>query len=372
MTTKSSQKIAYVSSALSPEDRTDRESFDFFSLLLTGIAQRIHRAEHEVAIYVPRKINADDSDQKALLEDVLRRATEYACIIVAPFKTGDVGSALVATYERMGKNASSPNLPPIICIDKALIPTQWQTVIPKDKVPLGVVCDNHRGGELAAQLLFSALKQSYPDMNHWRILILPGLEGGEQRRDGCASHLKSLGIPEQNITILTDHRLNFTRTNAERWAAEQLKNALDGSPNAFGNMKDDLAWGIFACNDEMALGIRNVVASLYTQERQELARIATHNDRKMLNLGMLEKQGEKVGFLQSIQIVGFDGIGAVRDLLIPPDGLDPDPWLVGTIDARIDLQTEDAVGILRKLLNGQLPDKNPHLIPVREIRRRGL
>ena len=92
---------------------------------------------------------------------------------------------------------------------------------------------------------------------------------------------------------------------------------------------------IFACTDDMALGARMAITSMI-------------------------KEGYT--FAEPPQIVGYDGISEIREYIYADD-----PYIAGTVDARIAEQAKAAVLLMHKLLRSRQRRSEFHLITPRAI-----
>lgn len=353
MTEETRFNIAFISSALSPEKETGWESFDFFAVLLGGIVRRAQDLPGRVSVYIPRKEGSDETNQADLLERVLEIKDRFEAIIIAPFNT----DVVIQKLNEFMQARPPPSLgltdgrgTPLIFVDKPVDPEGLDPAVKEVFSLASVSCDNQEGGKHAAQLLIDAFHEdeaqgrSPADKMDRKFMILKGLEGSDDRAKGFGEEIKRR-YPNHELKIVdNDGDLNFTRSGARSWMHNQLRRLRCNEVTAFGKLTEASEWGVFACNDEMALGIHSVIAA---QHRVLRERVAAANSGSRMHAGIATDVDELI-FLQNIKIVGFDGIGAARELISPIDGVD-DPWLVGTVQAHVDRQSERAVDWAKRL-----------------------
>jgi ABC-type sugar transport system substrate-binding protein len=352
MNLSSTFNVAFISSALSPEKEEGYESFDFFAVLLGGIV--IHAQKNlidgRVAVYVPEKIETDRTNQGDLLQKVLKLGRRFDAIVIAPFETSVVKAELLKYVNSISSDPEHDDASdiPLVFIDKNIDPEELGEDVCNRFSIVNVACDNHDGGRKAARLLIKALNAQDIVRNRKRenrpsrFMILRGLEGGEQRANGFREAIASATRAEI-ITPASDD-LNFTRSGARRWMEDQLASIREKKINDFGSLGDTTQWGIFACNDEMALGIHAVISARHDLLRE---RVGLANDESRVDSETAEDVSELM-FLQGIKIVGFDGIGAAREVISPMRGV-RDRWFVGTIGAQVERQSASAIDWIKKL-----------------------
>lgn len=352
--------IAFISSALSSEKPEGTESFDFFAGLLSGIVRSAHDSGHRVSVFVPKK-EGTSSDQADLLADVLREPGAFDAFVIAPFEVEPVKKLIL---DLLGRDSAQPPCDgegkaptkPIVFVDKVVNLSEVQEKINPRYVVQNVTCGNEQGGYKAANILYRTFKRSGlpKEGDRLRFLIIRGLEGDEDRVKGFRNYIK-----ENLATCSVDEAkspdlLNFTRGGAREWMEEQLILLRNGQMSKFGSLDDRTPMGVFACNDEMALGIRGIIADEYRKVRESLS-LATNTSTE-IDFGEAEKMLKELYFFQNIRIVGFDGIASAVELIGVSDGgkdtrFRQDRWLVGTIRAEAEAQSKKAikwVDILRK------------------------
>jgi DNA-binding LacI/PurR family transcriptional regulator len=346
--------IAFVSSALTPDGPNATESFDFFALLLGGIVERADESDIRVSVYIPRKRSPTTSNQREVLMRVLRDADDFNAIVIAPFAIDEIRGELEKFFiERTTKKGAKQKPPkPIVFIDKVVDFDGPAAPSEADFLLKSIGCNNADGGREAARILCDLFAERGVEDAHRRLMVLAGLEGSQDRVRGFVERARELA-PDMQLVAPTSEHLNFTRRGARRWMLDQMKALKSGDPSDFGILDPSVSWGIFACNDEMALGVRSVVSNRYRQLRAELldAHFSTGRLRLRTKPSM-RRNSDLADFLENIKIVGFDGIGPAIDLIDPTaEGIqfhhEPDPWLVGTIRAHVEQQSVEAIDWIR-------------------------
>jgi len=361
--------IAFVSSALSPENAEDRDSFDFFAILLAGVVRQAQRLDHRVSVYVPQKKGATDSDQGIVLRSALTK--DFDAIIVAPFETGVVVSELESFFEKMRQmhpEACKARQLPIVIIDK-IIDATFTVKIPEGVFIKNVICDNKSGGFQAGQILHDYFESRNIPFANRKFMVLTGLQGAEDRVRGFGEAI-SIEYPDIQVVRPTSSDLNFTRVGARRWMNDQFNKLIKETPSEFGFLNSYNAWGIFACNDEMALGIRHVISNYYRQIRERLSLFTYTSNDRIIDQEKTLLDLRALMFLQDIKIVGFDGIAPAIELIQPvgprtDTDIRRDPWLIGTISAEMGEQTAKAIDWINLFFhNNQEAVESPSLISI--------
>ena len=371
-TAPGSLRIAFISSALSPEGADDRESFDFFAVLLSGIVRNAQTNGHRVSVYVPQKHGPKISDQGDLIAEVLKSSFQFDAIVIAPFEIDTVKRELqkhvpaVISRDKGEVYVAKP----LIFVDKMIDLADIQSSFSSSFSVQNVTCSQYEGGYKAAGVLVKALAKLPGGRKNQKILILRGLQGDEQRVAGFNDFM-SANASGVHVVEINSPKLNFTRPGARDWMDEELEHLRHGRHSVFGKPNGRTNWGIFATNDEMALGIRSVIAYEYQHIRDELA-MSTQSSQE-IGYNSTTDILKNLYFLQNIRIVGFDGIAPVVDLIKTRERFrdrrfKEDRWLVGTIRAEVEQQTEKAIELIEILVNN--PHKNtatPEIVPVEVI-----
>jgi ABC-type sugar transport system substrate-binding protein len=293
---KIDKPIVYISSLL---NKNKSSSFDFFVEIITCISEKLS-LDYDLIVKIP---SSTHPSQAQLIEKIIEQSDNYGLFIVAPFNTLELKKILEGKDIRI----------PIITIDK-----YFDTIKNNNtniEIPY-ISADWKEGGKLAADIFIEHFKNK----DKVTILILEGLEGSQVRIDGFTERIKETnkrGCKKRKsnpcikcksgsdckFSLIKSDTLDFSRESATTY----LKRFLQDNPN----LQID---GIFACNDEMALGARDTL--------QELTKNGNH---------------------QNIKIVGFDGINEVKFILKN----NKDDLLLGSIDVNISQQVEHLVNSIK-------------------------
>lgn len=275
--------IVYVSSPLINISAAETSSNDYFVQLLTLIVQKVHEViRSDVVVKLSKSTSSDD--QVALIRDIFSMRERYSGVILSP-----VNSSHAALELRKYINTLDDyKLLPIITIDK-------QIREPVNGISIPSITSNWKnGGACAARLILRYLENA-ADKKPKNILVMPGLEGSERRIEGFTEVLKD----DTRFALTRLPRADFTRENARIQFANYLKenrNSVDF---------------IFACNDEMALGIRDALV-----------------DARSSN-----------SLVQRTKVVGFDGTKEFIGVMESPEN----DILLATVDVNLEIQVDTLV-----------------------------
>lgn len=283
--------IVYISSPLINITVSDTSSNDYFVQLLTLIVQKIHDVINvDVVVKLSKSTSSDD--QVTLIGELFSNKEKYSGVILSPVNGSHAGLELqkhITTLE-------SYKLLPIITIDKRINEHVNEIVIPS------ITSDWKNGGACAADLIMQYLRNT-KDTTAKNVLYMPGLEGSEDRIAGFVSVLKD----DSRFTSIRLPHADFTRETAKARFADYLetnKNVVDF---------------IFACNDEMALGIRDAIL----EARPSNPHIAR------------------------TKVIGFDG---TKEFTAAMDS-DNNDILLGTVDVNLERQVDKLVEKIRELFS---------------------
>ena len=284
-------------------------------------------------------IDAAES-QRTLLHQIVRDADKYSGLIVAPFKTENLRDGFAKLLKR-------PRTFPVATIDKAY--SRDDQVFSAEHVtpPAGCVCDGKFNGGLAATSIIDYLRHA--EISEPNVVVLQGQQGSDERILGFMSQIArhnegASEVKQIHLSVSTDIQFlagdaaekaneyittgNWSRLNDPKYMALIKNPAIQrhGRVDAF-----------FCCNDEMALGVSE----------------------------LLEKLSSDPKAVQPTVVVGFDAIAAVRRKI-----RDHDPWMLNTVDVRVMEQVrllvdafDDALRTRRPVadvgaIRGKLEDKN--------------
>ncbi len=292
--------IAFISSPIVHED--DSASSDFFAILASRLAIDL-QSHHDVVVRIPSSKTNPELSQRQLIRATLNDATKYSAIVICPVEPQRLTPHILSFLRN-----TDHDTPALFLIDQPLDPTPFREA-GVDPPPY-VIPDNHRGGELAADSLWTFYQSMRVKADTPHSAVLMGSALSTIRARAFESHLRACaGTKAIDVTVSPD--LSYDRDLAKRYVLDQLS---------------EWSWpklvGIFACNDEMALGARDAL----------LAR----------------SRDDDIDHSLRPQIVGFDGLHDVKRLINDPD----DRWMLNTVKA----QLPEQVAHLTQLIDSVVQD----------------
>lgn len=227
--------ILYISSPISLEETS---SFDYFVSIINFLSRYVHNyLDKELIVKVPVSRNAKeqiDQLEKAIDYCVIEKGV-YSAIVIAPISSKELKAHLTDNFLKYKKVLRDI---PIYTIDKKVpkLPNNFQWPF--------ITGDWFKGGKLAGQAAVEWINGLDNSKN--KVLIVRGQEGSESRIRGFNRYLKKNA---GHITIhKTQARLDYSR--------EDAFNYLNTNKFTYDLSSYDV---IFCCNDEMALGVRELV-----------------------------------------------------------------------------------------------------------------
>lgn len=303
---KSRKRLGFVTSAFLPHgDQTS--SFDFFAILTSQVLQYLQE-DYDVVVRVPApaKPNHIGRFQNKLLSELFASTTSFHGYIVSPFDVPTIAPAIMA-FLRQSNSA------PLITIDQSLGSSDIFQENGVD-IPPAVVPNNRHGGELAAESLWNYY-ESFPDdfrpEGEPKFITVQGTGASPVRFDGFMNKIKELS---RGKAVVLSKELPFSRMHAKRWVRDTLQEDMDAWQDVV---------GIFACNDELALGVSD-------------------------GLDWHLKKPLRKHFIKAA-VVGFDGIRDVAGRIRGPDEL----WLLNTVTIPIKEMAEQLAELLNELFSAE-------------------
>lgn len=232
------------------------------------------------------------------LED---RQLEIDGIFFIPDRPDDYFDQLVAFHENHGDV-------PLVLLD-VYFDVEKCDERTRRRLPSFVGGDERKGGALASEIMATFLK--YRDDEVGNVIIVNGADTGWERQR-ATSFRASFNSAYPGTNFVESRFINYNR----REAFEEVFRLLCTLA------KDDLVdcSGIFACNDDMALGSRAAIVRM-------------------------KANGYK--FANDPAIVGYDGIAEIRDYIEHNDD-----YIVGSVDVKIDEQAALAIEVMHALIRG--------------------
>ena len=259
----------------------------WYSELLQNILNECSVHGIDVIVKVPRR-DYNPGDQAKMFENILNHRHRYTAGIVVPVKPDDTKHEILQFTKSFAK--------PVLFLD--VQPFDSEADYPPDTAYLGY--DNEAGGVQAADAMCQFLQRARIEKP--RILII-GATAQTGRQTGFESHLKRL-IP--NAEVITHDDGEFARAEAKRIAQNYLESST-GHPWPFE--------GVYCTNDEMALGVVEVLLTLPEEQRH------------------------------SVIVVGYDGIEEAR--LVIDSGNTP---LRNTVVQETEILAEETIQLLLRFL----------------------
>lgn len=273
----------------------------FYTSMLSGLVQSASLAHGQDYVILPSMPGTafEAVSIWSLFSSLEDRQVDISGIIFIPDKPDDHFEDLVGFHEDRGDI-------PLVLVDVFfnLDACDDRT---KKRLPSFVGGNELLGGRLAAEIMASALG----DVAHPTVLIVNGgFAPWEMQRSRAFRDEIRRRYP--GVQFVETPPFNYSREAARRFATEFLPSVATAS----GVIPLD---GVFACNDDMAIGIRSAVVGL--------------------------SQSPGVGFARTPQIVGYDGIQEMREYMDHGD-----PYIAGTVDVRIQEQAKAALMMMHQLL----------------------
>ncbi len=199
------------------------------------------------------------------------------------------------------------------------------------RLPSFVGGDENAGGRMAAELMVSAVREARPEIPEIPRFAI--VNGGSARWEMQRSKAFRDAILAEwpDAVFVETPAIPYSRTRAFEATLELMHGlAVDGQIDVL---------GIFACNDDMAIGARGAISRLHREGLQ---------------------------FTGPPQIVGYDGIPEIREYLGSNDN-----YIAGSVDVRIDEQARVAISLMQKLIRSGEPSTEVRLVVPNKLMRDG-
>lgn len=327
--------VLFISSALSPDNHPDESKvFDYFVVIAAKLSIELRHLQYEVILMVPHRQSSAAVDQKRFLDELnnIKLNENYSGIIIAPFDTDTICDSLATL---MSKNNCLLPPVPILTIDKYI--KRFTNGLTNTPPPHHVVGNWKKGGELAAQSImhyFTHNKAAFKKGTTINIAILKGLQGSDERIKSFTKEIQKAKDPHLKFKIKTTLEGNFNRSVSRNVVTENYQKLF---------CQDDEKKNInafFCCNDEMALGVRDVL-----HEQNDILLESINDSRTNIRKNDIKKRKIK---LHNIKIVGFDGISESRFLVN-----NKDKWLINSVDVQVFNQVKHLAGLFKDSIDGK-------------------
>jgi len=302
---KDRKLILYISSGLYKEEK-QIDILDYFAKLLASLAVKLKSAlpEYDLVVKIPANYSSED-EQEEILDEFIKKSwhERYSAIIIAPKKRSSIISKLISIRK------TYPDYP-IFAIDKGFEAKEYKDLFKNQGVdpPFSVQADWEQGGKIAARCYFEYLKTIPEIPQPYSTIVVNGLEGSQERVRGFQNELDNLGVQTSTVIINSD----FTRLDAQSRFITEYKKLV---------AKNIKVTGIFCCNDEMALGVKDA----------------------------LEEVHETNATLHKPKIIGFDSIRDLTIYLDPAMKLTND-FLINSVTVNVPDQISRLVTTLKLVL----------------------
>jgi ABC-type sugar transport system substrate-binding protein len=249
------------------------------------------------------------------LED---RQVEIDGIVVIPTSPDQHFDELVGFHEERGDI-------PLVMAD-VYFDLSKMDVRTRARLPSFVGGNESIGGKVAAEIVLDAVVS--PPRTAVVLVVNGASSPWEQER--TTAFRACLATYWPNVSFIESPPINYSRSAAYAWASKIL-------PGLAGPHKSLCVSAVFACNDDMAIGVRSAI---------------TH----------LVRDGYV--FSPIPQIVGYDGIPEMREYIDSKDD-----FIAGTVDVQIDEQARAIMLLIHKLIRSGERKSEMHLIEPLAIRR---
>jgi ABC-type sugar transport system substrate-binding protein len=285
----------------------------FYNLLIDSAAKSLEKLADRNWLLVPR-IPTSSFDKLDIWQ-------KYDGVAALKRITG--GIILLAddpdeNFDRIVSSVESTEIP-VVMVDVYFDPKGYDERN-KAKMPCFVGGNELEGGRLAAEILVERIRDrcSGKEPESKIIIIRGGNTAWELQRIESFKH----SVSEQLGCIYVETEFLFYHRD----------DAFDATYRLFSSMSPrelKLCSGIFAANDDMAIGARNAIRELS------------------------KSKGDAI----NVAIVGYDGAPEMKRLIQRGD-----EYLVGTVDVKIREQAETAIYVMKQLVEGTKPKERVHLV----------
>lgn len=308
---KRNSKILLVSSPIFSHDE-ESDTFDFFSYIVAKLSQEIEErfSNFDLVVKVPKKGVDASKMQAKLIRQAIERKEEYLCVIISPVDRERMYNNLPNWIKQIGDNR-------ILFIDQGFSLDSYE-FFHEDNVarPPYVQANWVGGGEIAGKSMTQFFIDNGITTPH--IVLLEGNTGSDQRIKGFKEGVNSFNEHKKMVNPSYYNCYgNYSKKDAREIFNDYIIEAIDNKRRID---------GIFACNDEMALGVRDS--------------LVLYGDKYCTALGLDRSKKSNLPI-----IVGFDGIKDMTLLI-----LNNHDFVYDTVCVYPEKQVENIVNIVEKLL----------------------
>lgn len=329
---KRPRKILLISSPITSADN-EIDTYDYFAAIASELAIIIQNRfkDVELVLKVPEGGGKAKDQQLRFIEEAIKSEFPYECIVVSPFERD-------ALYTQMDKWISQYGDNKIIIVDQGFTTDDYKH-FHSDNIPRPpyVQADWMEGGNIAARSMYEYFIEKNITCPH--IVLVKGKVGSAQRITGFRG-----GMDSKITNTFRASYLECEGGYSKKVARESFESYLKICINS-----NKVIDGVFATNDEMALGVREALLK--------------HKSDYLSTVGKITK-----GVLPVI--IGFDGI---KDITLLIDN--NDDFIYDTVNVKLKEQMHSVANIIDRVVfnNSQLETKEKFIstkgISYRELKK---
>jgi ABC-type sugar transport system substrate-binding protein len=296
-------KVLFISQPLFL-DENEVDTLDYFCQMLASIAIHLNEVDdYDLVVKIPKSISGWE-EQMDFLKECIDNPKEYEIVIISPYDRFRIADHIIRLQQRNRKLK-------IFTIDKGYSNKEFPK-FEENRVdpPMYVKADWSEGGRMAADEFKSFIENNYKSeiASNCQILVLHGNDCHEREQSfldaidkySCDDCDFNASTPKLNGKFLR----NISNVKVKVWIKKNKT-----------NLKNKPLLGVFACNDEMALGARQAIIDLEDEYFQEY----------------------------TPRIIGFDGI---RDVTLRIG--EKDKFLYGTINIKVHKQVKELIALIKR------------------------
>jgi DNA-binding LacI/PurR family transcriptional regulator len=275
----------------------------FYTSMLCGLVRNAALALHQNYIIIPSMPTRSFETVSiwSLFGTLEDRQLEIDGIFFIPDRPDEYFDQLVGFHENHG-DVPLMLLDVYFDVDKCDERT-------RRRLPSFVGGDEREGGALASEIMVTFLQYRKDEVRN--VIIVNGADTGWERQR-AASFRTTFSSAYPGVNFIESRFINYNRREAfEEVFGLLCTLAQDGLVDCS---------GIFACNDDMALGSRAAIVRMKVKGFR---------------------------FVNDPAIVGYDGISEIRDYIEHHD-----EYIVGSVDVKIDEQAALAIEVMHALIRG--------------------
>lgn len=280
---------------------------NFFDLIVSSVSITAHREHLNVIVKVPNA-RFEAAAQNSLINAVCDNLVHGEVVVVVPAEPEAVKDDLSRLC------SAHRTIPPLVALDIPLKPVSGGDITNMQFPYVGV--DNTRGAELAADA-FSAYFRDKGILKP-AIYVLLGPSNISQWRIRADAFIARFTANTEGVCVIIESGA------VSRWDRQIARDMTYRHLTSSGTVD-----GIFACNDDLAIGARQAVL-----------------------------QWRRADNVKPVRIIGFDGIDEMYDLLAQRDDI-----MLATVNVRIAEQVRSIMQLVTAKVEGRPQPFDQRLIP---------